>query len=752
MTDKITKKETTCSFDVFDTVLARSTGTPGGIFDRMQETIMISDAFQELPEFIRDNFAVIRRLGGELAARSVCYWSDREEATLREIYECVNCVERLSDMLLQRLMELERETELACVVPIKENVERITSLREEGQRVLLISDMYLEKETIRRMLAKACPSLSDIPLYVSSEYKKNKVSGELFRIIHEQEQIAYDLWFHTGDNPISDYEVPKRLGIHARIYRHKAAGAVPEQADEKLYRAARDKTTRAIKRAGAAGTPATPYEIGAAVGGPILYSYTAWMLEECRKKGIRRLYFIARDGYILKQIAEILIRERKLDIRTKYLYGSRKAWRMPAIGEANCHVSDMIRWSYSDKVDSIEELARMFGLRGEELYPFLPEGLRPAPDTGLPYACIRSVLKKLEMNPEFERFLTERHAPGRRLVMEYLQQEIDMSDDRFAFVELGGNGFTQACLGHILRPVFPGPIKNFYFKMEFLNLFSNCENFVFFPSALPYHLIMEMICRAPHGQTLGYERKAGRVVPVLDDREANAYAEHGYAEYIDGILAYCAEASAAAKHEKGERISLKLVAQWMEFAGKHPTKEVLDFFADMPNSLSGRENAPEVYAPKLSEEDLKNIFYYGQGKPLYQYYHGSDLDYSMLRATPEQVGLAEHYKNTPYKPDRPQRKDYSFIPCRVIIYGAGKKGVLLYRSLKAEGKHEIQAWLDSNGGGTVEGRPVELPEAILRKEFDVVLVAIANERAYHAVHDRLCNIGVEAGKIWWFFE
>ena len=51
---------------------------------------------------------------------------------------------------------------------------------DKGEKVVLISDMYLPADFIRKMLAKADPVLVSLPLFVSSEYGVQKVSTELF--------------------------------------------------------------------------------------------------------------------------------------------------------------------------------------------------------------------------------------------------------------------------------------------------------------------------------------------------------------------------------------------------------------------------------------------------------------------------------------------------------------------------------------------------------------------------------------------
>ena len=70
--------------------------------------------------------------------------------------------------------------------------------------------------------------------------------------------------------------------------------------------------------------------------GPILFDYVWWVLREAKAHGIRKLYFLARDGYTLKRIAETLCEQFQLDFSLEYLYCSRASLRMPCyhfIGE-----------------------------------------------------------------------------------------------------------------------------------------------------------------------------------------------------------------------------------------------------------------------------------------------------------------------------------------------------------------------------------------------------------------------------------
>lgn len=73
--------------------------------------------------------------------------------------------------------------------------------------------------------------------------------------------------------------------------------------------------------------------------------------------------------------------------------------------------------------------------------------------------------------------------------------------------------------------------------MDRLNKWEECQQYVFFPEYNVKNIIVEMICRACHGQTIGYEERDGKVVPRFDE-EGKELLSYGYDLYIDGIMKY----------------------------------------------------------------------------------------------------------------------------------------------------------------------------------------------------------------------
>ena len=222
------------SFDIFDTLITRCTAEPKGIFMLMKEKIQES---REYPSFFTENFCELR-IGAEELARVHIRDSGKQEVTLNDIYQMLAAVSCLTKRQQEQLMKLEVETEYNCVLGISQNIRKLRELKSRGEHIVLISDMYLSGEQLCRILYKVDAVFRNIPIYVSSDYRKTKGSGELYRIVRKQENADYSDWVHYGDNVTADVNVASRLGI--RTVHWPAAGLMEyEEPGENIFQIGR---------------------------------------------------------------------------------------------------------------------------------------------------------------------------------------------------------------------------------------------------------------------------------------------------------------------------------------------------------------------------------------------------------------------------------------------------------------------------------------------------------------------------------
>ncbi|WP_019552549.1 HAD family hydrolase [Propionispira raffinosivorans] len=753
------------SFDVFDTLITRTTATPRGIFTLMQQRLQEKSFSEQLSQYIRENFYALRIHSEELARMH--YQRNRvEEVTLEQIYEALGTVGNLPMAVLESLAILERHTEIDQVIGVTKNIDRVRSLVEQGERVVLIVDAYMDAATIRQMLRKAEAFLSEIPLYVSSEYKKRKSSGILYKVVQECENVEFYNWQHVGNNLQSDVEQPRQLGIRAERFSYEAF--LPIEAD-RLNAHEQDMFTQLLigvsrnERLHEQWCEAAA--IGCTAAAPILFPYVQWMLEEAKRRGIRRLYFIARDGYILQKIATILITKWQLPITTHYIYGSRRAWRMPSYENELGSLRRLIGWMYPIRITTMEKLAETLQVTVDELKRFLPKEYHH-PKRQISYAALCICIMLLEKQFEFRRWFFERQRPTRLLVQRYLQQEVDTSDDDFAFVDLGGGGLTQSCLAKLMQDFYDGPVRTFFFKMDKINLMKNCIYYNFLPSKLKNELVIEMICRASHGQTEGYKIENDKVVPLLKAGEGEAIIEHGYDDYTKGIEGFV-KAYASIVERYHVSVQIDLLLQYMEYIMHHPDQKLLDFFADMPNSVTGREKKVLGFAPKLTKQNIRDIYLWHPNEAVDQYYKGTDLEFSRLRCNVFEIRKIEFYQKkrldviqryerfthtiVPQSPSfslQTQGLPYSLFGERIVLYGAGKYGREIYYYMKQANVSVVQ-WLDQNYSRFIkQGQPVTGDICALGEvTYDAILIAILDTQLAMQARENILSMGIPDEKI-----
>ena len=116
----------------------------------------------------------------------------------------------------EQLIAWECEAEIRSVIPLKHTTQYLKDRLAEGNDVVLISDMYLPKEIINQMLAKADPLLATLPLFLSSDYGYQKTTRKLFLEVYDSLDYHYSEWIHMGDSPFADNTQPSCLGIHTQ--------------------------------------------------------------------------------------------------------------------------------------------------------------------------------------------------------------------------------------------------------------------------------------------------------------------------------------------------------------------------------------------------------------------------------------------------------------------------------------------------------------------------------------------------------
>lgn len=533
---KANKEYKLYSFDIFDTLITRKVATPKGIFVLMKDIINQSPQFADLPNDVKTNFFNYRT-NSEFYLRQINnQWNDGKDISLDMIYNHIQHTYFLTNEQTQAIKELEIQLELDNIIPIKENIEKLKVLLEKGKRVVLISDMYLPEYIIKEMLLKCDPVLCQVKLYLSSTLGFMKTKQALFHYVKEQENVEFREWTHMGDNKFADFFCARKLGIKAVLYPYVKF----KEYEKSLLVANSQNSFVQISLGCAKNIRLNKFpndekaQLGASLAGPILFPYIYWLLDQAQKRGIERLYFIARDGYILKLIADLIIKENNLPIKTKYIYGSRKAWRISAL---NLDDDELYRQFIQFTMYEPKKIPQAFGLTKEEFLSILPKKLRNY-STSKPD---KRLAEYLYNNKDVLKFAIEKNKAQKECVINYLKNTIDCTDDKFAFVDLDGSGLTQNCLARLMNNFYDKNIKSFYYAVTPACCRSlNLEKYYYYTLKRGnMGNMLELLTRAPHGQTLKYAGKNEDYKPILEQIDVENFKAWGFDNYINGMLEYC---------------------------------------------------------------------------------------------------------------------------------------------------------------------------------------------------------------------
>lgn len=306
-------KDRIYSFDVFDTCLVRKCGAPENLFDVLSLRVFNGD----VEETVRQEFVAARYL----AQQSV----QSASMTLKDIWNAFSWVHPQLKSKTE-LCRLEQETEREMLAPVLKMLDKVNECRQKGHRIVFISDMYLSSVFISEVLQGFGFMHDGDGVYVSCECGAEKNDGSLFSYVREKEKASYSRWHHYGDNKQSDYIVPRKLGIHCKLIN---LGYTPYQQrwrdnDYSLgfkYNSILAGIGRAL-RYSTEWTTHTDFVLDLIA--PFYCSMVYRMMHDAERRGIKRLYFCARDAYMMYLIAE---RYKLLfpSIDCVFLYISRKA-------------------------------------------------------------------------------------------------------------------------------------------------------------------------------------------------------------------------------------------------------------------------------------------------------------------------------------------------------------------------------------------------------------------------------------------
>ena len=493
------------SFDIFDTTLIRKCGNPGNIFYILAHKLYPNDKAK------REDFIVWRK-GAESEARRRAPGKD---VTIEDIYDSDE-LKGFDEYTTAQLIEIEKSIEAEQLIANPAIRDVIKQKREQGYTICFISDMYLPSKFLKEVLEREDCIKSNEFVYVSCEWNARKSNGALYRKL--KEELRPQLWEHFGDHAVSDVKMAKRNGIKATKvntdFTTAEKGTMQPRSNRHYYESS---ILAGLSRAARIHFGNDAYTtIAADFVAPAYIPYVHFVLKTAKERGIKTLYFLSRDSYILQKIAEQMPHE---DIELRYLFVSRKALLLPYLDNAT-----------ADKFLAIQDKRTIRGKSVKELTASLGTSIKELGDTfGIRFDFEKIATKEQEKifldaifsnESKYLPTLNERAKEKRALLNGYFAQEKVFSNDTTAMVDVGWLGTTRLMINSILKEEGYPETTFFYYGVRGDVMHSRYGSYYTYysPTQLSTEgttLIENYFSASPYPSTIGYKRNNGNIEPIF---------------------------------------------------------------------------------------------------------------------------------------------------------------------------------------------------------------------------------------------
>ncbi|WP_323921437.1 HAD family hydrolase [Aeromonas caviae] len=444
------RKHEIVSFDIFDTLLFRPFKRPSDMFDFMSDDVAYLIGRHHI------QFKDIRRQSEKLAFEAAIARGEGE-THIDEIYEHFKVLTGCTPAQTEKVKALEMQLEYDLLY-VRECAKTAFNLAISlGKRVIIISDMYLPQDFLEKILHKNGYQGYE-RIFVSSTAKQKKHSGRLFDHVLAELKVPAQTILHVGDNLQADVIKAKERGI--KPFHLVKASEVFEQSDAYKSVWMRDEERHSLDAQMLISVigntlqdnPYLPNRRGTLFSGDawrlgyygfgmFLLGYAKWILEQSIQDKMDRLYFLSRDGLIMKQAFDLLAKNYPNAPTSHYLLCSRRAVNLAKIKDES-GIIDLLNVDYAQT--SISHLLNArFGLKSTDIDSAILEQYGFTPDSRI-NAKHRTVMKEILLAHQDKIFTTAERE--RNNYLQYLDEEKLLNNGNVAIVDIGYAGTMQESL------------------------------------------------------------------------------------------------------------------------------------------------------------------------------------------------------------------------------------------------------------------------------------------------------------------
>uniref|UniRef100_N2ARV5 Methyltransferase domain-containing protein n=1 Tax=Eubacterium plexicaudatum ASF492 TaxID=1235802 RepID=N2ARV5_9FIRM len=425
------------TFDIFDTLITRKIYKPDDLFCIMEK--IIAEKYG-----ISCDFLSVRK-----KAEAEAWQVHQERTSIDHIYEKVKNILKLPEKVAAKLKQLETDLELEFVIPRRDVKDIFDTLIRRGVKVILLSDMYLTKNMIEKMLDK-CGYQGYADLWVSCEKGCRKDNGSMwdefferygaFKTVHVGDNLHADIQlvadryksFYYVMNPVTAFQLSKEYGKFKKYMdgRDVAASLVlGNLVNAGIYNSpfCMDREGEPVIENGE--------NAGFSIAGPLFAKFMQWLAGSVDQDMM--LLFLSREGYLLQELYELYCTKMGiLPCKHIYFLTSRRAASMAAIQDKK-DMDEVISQDYKGNLKNF--FRQRFGIAAENAM----EGLQITIPEDIEIVNAAAVLYTDE--------ILQKSREEKRAYMTYIKNNLDTADpDQLCVVDLGYSGTIQYFLSKML--------------------------------------------------------------------------------------------------------------------------------------------------------------------------------------------------------------------------------------------------------------------------------------------------------------
>lgn len=399
----------------------------------------------------------------------------------------------------------------------RDMVSLLEKAKKEGKKVAVVTDFYLPKKAFEQFFQYLNLQKLVDAYFVSSDLDARKSDGSLYDYVLE-ELSCKGRCSMIGDNPISDYKVPKHKGIPA-VYRPCEINymAVPslKNIEKNLVR---------IKRK-------TRHKL---FGGYafLFYLFVEQLTQNIQKAGARDVFFLAREGQPLKEMTDWYFKTQNIKgINTHYLYASRTATLIAGCGKLEEEKFKQYFSQYPDVAPS--DFLNSLGFNEEDVHFICEDAGVPAGEVVRNFSD-SAQMEALRISEVFKKKYRERRQEQRKNFISYLDSfGVDYRKNGLFLVDVGWKGSIQDNIFNILDKEVT--ITGYYIGINGKTIIHPRNRkigvvFSYYPYKNDYcewfeqqTFVIEQLLSANHGPTVGYKDVDHVTLPIIETDKNNQY-------------------------------------------------------------------------------------------------------------------------------------------------------------------------------------------------------------------------------------